>query len=121
VHVARDEAAARLEVGEQRRAPQHLGHVVEIEADARLVRDRRDVQRRVGRAAGRGDHGAGILEALARDEIARQRPAVAQEAHHEMRRPARERRALGIDRRQHRRARTARGRAPPRPCPSCWR
>src|SRR4029078_8920085 len=48
-----------------------------VEADAGLVRDRRQVEARVGRAAGRGDRGGGVLERLARDEVARQWPAVA--------------------------------------------
>ena len=72
-----EEASARLQVGDQRRAREHRGDVVEREADAGLVRDRRQVQAGVGRAAGGGDRGAGVLERLARHQVARQRPAVA--------------------------------------------
>ena len=77
VQVEGEEAPAGLQVGDQRRAREHRGDVVEREAHAGLVRDRRQVQAGVGRAAGRGDRGAGVLERLARDEVARQRPAFA--------------------------------------------
>ncbi len=121
VQVEREVLAAGLQVGDQRRAREHLGDVVEREADAGLVRDRRQVQAGVGRAAGRGDRGGGVLERLARDEVARQRPAVARRS----RRRGGRRGAPARGARRRRPAaspsRAARGRASRRPSPSCWR
>ena len=48
-----------------------LADVEEVELDAGLVRHRRQVQRGVGRAAGRGDGHRGVLEGLAGDDLAR--------------------------------------------------
>ena len=80
VHILRMIFAAGPQIADQRRALEHCRDVVEREADAGFVRDRRNMQRGVGRAAGRGDDGAGILQARARDEIARQRATVLQNA-----------------------------------------
>ena len=62
VQIGRDEPAARLEVGEQRHAAADAVEVVDVERHARLVRDRQQVQHRVGRAAGGGDRGDRVLE-----------------------------------------------------------
>ena len=99
-----EEAPARLQVGDQRRAREHVGDVVEREADAGLVGDRRQVQAGVGRAAGGGDRGAGVLERLARHQLARQRPAVAHDLGGAAAGAAGHRQPLGIGRGQHRRA-----------------
>ena len=62
VQVLGEIAPARLQIGDQRRAREHRGDVVEREADAGLVRDGRQMQGGIGRAAGRRHDGAGILE-----------------------------------------------------------
>ena len=62
VEVAREKAAARLQVGNERRAGEHRGHVVQVKANAGLVRDGRQMQRGVGGAAGGRHHRARILE-----------------------------------------------------------
>ena len=66
--------------------------------------DRRKVQTGVGRAAGRRDRGGGVLQALARHQLARQRAAVAEDAiSPSRRRHAPRRDGLGVGRGQHRR------------------
>jgi len=97
--------AARLQVADQRRALEYRGHVVESEADAGFVRERGDVQRGVGRAAGGRDNGAGILQAPARHQVARQRAAAPQDLHDQRAGLPGDGRARGVDRRQHGRAR----------------
>ena len=64
-HVLGDVFAARLQVGDVGRALEDLGDVEQVELDAGLVRDRRQMQRAVGRAAGRRDDRRGILQRLA--------------------------------------------------------
>ena len=71
MHVEGDVFAAGLEVGDVGRAPHDLGDVVQGEADAGFVGDRRQVQRGVGRAAGGADDDGGVLERLAGDDVAR--------------------------------------------------
>ena len=66
-----DVAAARLQVGDVGRALEDLGDVEQVELDARLVRDGRQVQGRVGRAAGGRHDGRGVLERLAGHDVAR--------------------------------------------------
>ena len=105
VQVDGEVLAAGLQVADQRRAREDVGDVVEREADAGLVGDRRQVQAGVGGAAGRGHGGAGVLECLARHQIARQRAAVAQDLGGAAAGAARQREALHVDRRHHRRAR----------------
>ena len=83
VKVFREETPARLHVGEERRAPCHAREIIEREADAGLVRDRRNVQPGVGRAAGRGDRGAGVLQALLCHQLSGQR-TVFQKIHHDL-------------------------------------
>jgi hypothetical protein len=71
IEVGRGVLAARHQVADIGRLAEDLAHVLEVELDPRLVRDRRQVQARVGRAAGRGDDHGGVLERLARDDVAR--------------------------------------------------
>ena len=63
------------QIADQRRAREHLADIVEGEGDSGLVGDRRQMQRGIGRAAGRGDDGAAILDRFARHDFARQRSA----------------------------------------------
>ncbi len=70
-HVLGDVAAGRLEVGDIGRARQHLGDREQVEVDAAFIGDGRQVQRGIGRAAGRRNHGSRILERLAGDDVAR--------------------------------------------------
>ena len=104
VQVLRQVLAARLHVGEIGRALRHAREIIQRELDARLVSDRRDVQAGVGRAAGRGDRGAGVLQAFSRHQLARQRPALLQDLHRHAAGFARLRAARGIHRRHRRRA-----------------
>ena len=70
-HVLGDIFAAGLEIGDIGRAVENLADVEEIEFDAAFMRDRRQVQRGIGRTAGGGDDRRGILQSLAGDDIAR--------------------------------------------------
>ena len=70
-HVLGDVAAGRLQIGDVGRALQHLGDGEQVEIDAAFMRDGREMQRGVGRAAGRSHHGSGILQRLAGDDVAR--------------------------------------------------
>ena len=63
VEVDGDEAPARLEVAQQRRARADLVEVVDVELDAGLAREREQVQHAVGRAAARCDRGDRVLDA----------------------------------------------------------
>ncbi len=71
VHVQRHVFPARLEVGDVGRAAHDRGHVVHGEDDARLVRHRRQMQRRIGGAAGGADHDGGVLQRATGDDVAR--------------------------------------------------
>ncbi len=64
-------AAARLQIADIGGALADFAKCVQIEIDAGLVGDRRDVQSAIGRAAGGGDHGRGVLDRLASDDVAR--------------------------------------------------
>ena len=81
MHVERDVFSAGLQVGDVRRAPHDLHHVVHGEADARLVRHRRQMQPGIGGPAGGTHHHGGILQRLTRDDVARTQPAIEQ-CHH---------------------------------------
>jgi hypothetical protein len=59
------------QIREQRRPPRDCVHIIDIKADTGLVRDRRDVQRRIGRAAGCGNDGAGICKRRSGHDVAR--------------------------------------------------
>ena len=63
-HVLGDIAAARLQVGDVGRPLEDLGDVEEVELDAAFMRDRRQMQAGIGRAAGGGDDGRGVLQRL---------------------------------------------------------
>ncbi len=57
-HVGGQITPAGLQVGDERRAGEHLGDVVEREAQTGFVGDRGQMQARIGRAAGcRHDRG----------------------------------------------------------------
>ena len=56
-HVLGDVSAARLQVGDVGRPLEDLGDVEEVELDAAFMRDRRQMQRGIGRAAGGRDDG----------------------------------------------------------------
>ncbi len=71
VEIERHVLSARLEVGDIGRLLEDLGDVVQVELDAAFVRHRRQMQAGIGRAAGGGDHDGGVLEGLARADIAR--------------------------------------------------
>ena len=55
VQVDRDEPAARLEVADERRLRRDGVEIVDRQRDARLARDRQEVEHAVGRAAAAGD------------------------------------------------------------------
>ena len=110
VHAARrvqilgEEAPAGLQVRDERRPLSHARKIVQRETNVRLVRDRGDVQRRVGRAAGRSDGRRRVLQALARHQRARQWAAAREELHDRRTGFACNGTALGVDGRQRRRA-----------------
>ncbi len=64
VHVEGDVFAAGLEVGDVGGAAHDLHDVVHGEADARLMRHRRQMQAGIGRAAGGADDDGGVFEAF---------------------------------------------------------
>ena len=70
VEILGDVLPAGLEVDEVGGVAEDVADVLEGELDPRLVRDRRQVQPAVGRAAGAGDDARGVLEALPRDDVA---------------------------------------------------
>ena len=80
MQVGRDEAAARLDVGDDRRARRDAVELVDRQVDAELVRDREQMQHAVRRAAGRGDRGDRVLDRVTRDHLRRPR-VVADELH----------------------------------------
>ena len=78
VQVGGNPAPAGHEVGDHRRARADLGQLVEREGDARLARDRQQVQEAVGGAAA-GHHARHrVLERAAIEEAARADPALRQ-------------------------------------------
>ena len=66
-----DIAAGRFQIRDIRCPFQDFGDGEQIEVDAAFMRDRRQMQRRVGRAARGGDDGRGILERFPGDDVAR--------------------------------------------------
>ena len=62
VQVARDEAPAGLQVGDDRRPVGDRAELVDVEREAELVGDREQVQHAVRRAAGGRDRGDPVLE-----------------------------------------------------------
>ena len=70
-HVLGDITAARFQIRDIRCLFEDFGDVEQVEFDAAFMRDRRQMQRRIGRAAGGRDHGRGIFQRLAGDDVAR--------------------------------------------------
>ena len=70
IEIGGDEAAARLQIREDRHAGVDAIEVLEAERHAHLARDRDQVQHGVGRAAGGGHGGDGVLERVAGDDAA---------------------------------------------------
>ena len=62
-HVLGDIFAARLQVGDIGGPLEDLADVEQVELDAAFMGHRRQMQRGIGRAAGRGNHHRGVLEA----------------------------------------------------------
>ena len=71
-------AAAGLQIADIGRALADLAESVQVEIDARFVGDRRQMQPAIGRTAGGGDHGRGVLDRLAGDDVARANVAAQQ-------------------------------------------
>ncbi len=82
VQVLGEKAPAGLHVRDQRRLLRDPGEVIQRESDPRFMGDCGDMQSRVGRAAGRGNRRAGVLQTFLRHQVARARPAGAQKLHH---------------------------------------
>jgi hypothetical protein len=76
VEVRRDVPAPGLEVAQQRRPRADRVEVVDRQVHADLAGDGQQVQDRVRRAAGAGDRGDRVLQALAGDDLARADPAL---------------------------------------------
>ena len=70
-HVLGDITAARFQIRDIWCLFEDFGDVEQIEFDAAFMRDRRQMQRGIGRAAGRGDDGGGVFQRLAGDDVAR--------------------------------------------------
>ena len=70
-HVFGNITAARLQIGDIGCLFEDFGDVEQIEFNAALVGDGRQVQRSIGRSAGGGDDGGGVLQRLAGDNVAR--------------------------------------------------
>ena len=79
--VRRDVLAARLEIAQQRRGLADLVEVVDRQLDAGLLRDREEVQHRVGRAARGCDSGHRVVDRVLGDQLARVDAALEQVDH----------------------------------------
>ena len=120
MQIGGDEAATRLEIREQRHTRVDAVEVFDVERHLRFVGDGEQVQHGVGRAAGGGDGGDGVLERVARDDLPRPHAALQHVHHHGAgarapRRPCRRRSPECW------RCRTARCRGSRTRSPSCWR
>jgi hypothetical protein len=82
IDVERDVAAAGPQVGDDRRAFADRVEVVDRQRHARFARHRQQMQDAVRRAAGAGRGGDGVVEGVARADLARQQVAP-QQFHHE--------------------------------------
>ena len=82
VQIACQITATGLQVGDQRRAVEHLSQIIHGEADTYFVCNGGDMQGHVGRATRRRHSRRGIFQALAGNEITRQRTTVFQNLHH---------------------------------------
>ena len=69
VQVGGDEEPSRLEADHQRRASGYALEVVQVQLDAVLAGDGEEVQDPVGRAAGGGDGGDGVLDGAAGHDL----------------------------------------------------
>ena len=70
-HVLGDITAARLQIGDIGCSFEDLGDVEQVELDAAFMRNGRQMQRGIGRAAGGRHHRGGVLQRLAGDDVAR--------------------------------------------------
>jgi hypothetical protein len=70
-HVFGDITAARFQIRDIRCLFEDFGHVEQRELDPAFVRDGRQVQRRIGRAARGRDGRSRVFQRLARDDVAR--------------------------------------------------
>ena len=70
-HVLGDITAARFQIRDIRCLFEDFGDVEQVELDAAFMRDRRQMQRGIGGAAGGGDDRCGVLQRLARHDVAR--------------------------------------------------
>jgi hypothetical protein len=103
VEIRGDVAAAGLEIADERRGRGDPVEVVDLERHAHLASDREQMQHAVGRAAAAGDCRDRVLEALARDDLARAL-AAAQDVHDELARVDRGLELLAVLRRDHARS-----------------
>jgi hypothetical protein len=71
VQIAREKLSARLEIRDQGCALKYFGNIIERKAQARLVRNRRQMEAGVGRPTGCSDRCGSILQTLPGDQIAR--------------------------------------------------
>ena len=78
VEVMHDVTTGGLGVRDVRHTARDAVEIVDREVDARLRRDREQVQHGIRRAADRADHTDGVLERLARDDVARGDPTLEQ-------------------------------------------
>ncbi len=90
---------ARFERGDIGCLLEDLGNIAQLELHPALMRHGRQVQRGIGRPAGRGHHDGGILESLARADLARAQILLHQ-LHHHLARSAGIAVAVGIGRGQ---------------------
>ena len=94
MQVLGEEAPAGFHVGDQRCLLRNPREIIERELDAGLMGNRRDMQSGIGGASSGRHCSTGVLQALLRDEVTRQRASRAQQLHHHAARLARGRGAL---------------------------
>ena len=70
-HILGDITAARFQIRDIWCLFEDFGDVEQRELDAAFMRDRRQMQRRIGGTAGRGDDRRGVFQRLAGDDVAR--------------------------------------------------
>ena len=81
VHILGDILPAGLEVTDIGRRAEDLGDLQQVEIDARLMRNSRQVQAGIGGPAGGRDHAGGVFQRLAGDDVARAQTQL-DEVHH---------------------------------------
>ena len=115
-----DITAARFQIRDVRCPFEDFGDVEQVEHHSAFVRNRRQVQCRIGRAARGGHHRRGVLQRLAGDDVAR--TDLAGDQLHHLLAGKRCRTCRGIRTAPARRPnRAAPSRSPRRPSPWCWR